>query len=239
LFQGIVVNLNLRDATQFLTFWLGDRFEFPTALVLDDWGRGATAFFDIGANYGFYSFYMYSKFPELPIYSFEPNPETFGFMQEIINNNMIKNVYIFQSGLGSCSGALELHPGIDDSGQSTFLPHPEFVNRSSGKVQITPFDKFVTEENLSAPQRPQYIAKIDVEGMEYDVLTGMQRALENKWFKGLVVEMLDSNIALSGHSRQDIIDYLNSSGYKPISEQYLIKKYGRVNTANLFFTTDL
>jgi len=38
LFPGIIVKLNLKDLTMRATFWQGDRFEFPTAAVLGDWG---------------------------------------------------------------------------------------------------------------------------------------------------------------------------------------------------------
>jgi len=38
LFPNIFVELNLQDLTQRSTFWMGDRFEYPTSQVFKTWG---------------------------------------------------------------------------------------------------------------------------------------------------------------------------------------------------------
>ena len=87
LFPGIKAALDLRDETQRTTYWFGTRFEEPTPQVLQEWSAGATCFFDIGSNYGFYSFLLYSSAPHLRIYPFEPNPASFQRMTEIQSRN--------------------------------------------------------------------------------------------------------------------------------------------------------
>jgi FkbM family methyltransferase len=234
LFPQIYVKLNLKDLTQQATFWQGDRFEYPTACVLRDWGD-ITSFFDIGANYGFYCYFMLSNHPDLQAYAFEPNPETHTILAKIKNDNNLDRLCDFQLGLGSQVGEFDLHPGLNDSGHSTFLPHPELFHKSLGKIKITTFDQWLIDEKLKIPKRPEWIAKIDVEGMEYDVLLGMQAALKSKVFKLLVIEILDHTLALAGRRPEDIIFILDSFGYKPISKSRLLRKYGRINTANVFF----
>src|SRR5438270_7417923 len=74
----IHAHLDLRDATHRGTYWQGNRFEWPTAAVLEKWsGSGATHFFDIGSNYGFFSFLLISRYPRLCVHAFEPNRNTF------------------------------------------------------------------------------------------------------------------------------------------------------------------
>ena len=66
LFPGIHVQLDLRDLTQRTTYWQGDRFEYPTPSILSGWAaQGAERFFDIGSNYGFFSYYMLSHHRKL------------------------------------------------------------------------------------------------------------------------------------------------------------------------------
>lgn len=233
LFPDIYITFNLNDLTQQATFWQGERFEYPTTKILKSWG--GEAFFDIGANYGFYSYFMTSYFKNMEIYSFEPNPKTFAVMKKIVDENSLNNFHAFNQGLGSSPGELYLHPGLEDSGHLTFLTHPEFVHNSHGREKITTFDQWCIDQKLVFPKRPEWMAKIDVEGMEFDVLLGMKKALEVTAFKGIVIEVLEHTLALAGHKPEDIFNFMNTVGYKPISAQSLIQKYGYMKTANVFF----
>ena len=67
----------MREEVQATTYWFGTRYEAPTPHILRRWGKDAQLFFDIGANYGFFSFFMHGVRPDLPIHAFEPNPKTF------------------------------------------------------------------------------------------------------------------------------------------------------------------
>jgi len=200
-------------------------------------GGGANRlFFDIGSNYGFYSYLMSYYFPEMNCYAFEPNPKTFGFLNEmIISNNLVDKILPSNIGLGDKKEFLALHPGVEDSGHSTFLPHPEFKDSSIGTIEINTFEDWIASKNLILPTDPQWIAKIDVEGFELNVLKGMQTALRNKSFIGISVEILEHTLALNNSKPSDIEEFLNEFEYIKISNNQLIKKYKRINTANSFF----
>jgi len=233
LFPNIIVKLNLKDLTMKATFWQGDRFEFPTAAVLKGWG--GEKFFDIGANYGFYSLFMLHKINKIMVYAFEPNPSTYERLKIIRQNNNLERLQLFHCGLGSQSGQFDLHPGINDSGHSTFLQHPEFVNNSIGKVNILTFNQWIDVQEIKLPNHPEWIAKIDVEGMEFDVLLGMQKALEARAFKGIIVEILEHTLNLADHTPEDIYNFMQNVGYQPLNNKKLTLRYGRINTANVFF----
>jgi FkbM family methyltransferase len=228
LFPKIKLNLNLNDATQRTTYWQGSRFEFPTPKVLASWGKNAEIFFDIGANYGFYSYWMLYSCPNILVYSFEPNPKTYAILKDAKQNNDLSRLRVFQTGLGKDAGMFDLHPGIEDMGHSTFLPHPDFVHSTIARIPILPFDKWREQIKLVLPKKPEWIAKIDVEGLEFKVLEGMEKALSAQAFKGISIEILEHTLALCGDSPQNIFSFLESHNYKPIS---------KVNsrTANVFF----
>ena len=233
LFPKIKVTLNLKDLTHRATFWQGERFEFPTTRILKLWG--GSSFFDIGANYGFYSFFMLTTFPDIQVYAFEPNLSTYNHILQIKEDNDSKSLQIFNIGLGSKETEANLYLGGDDSGHSTFLDHPDFLSILAEKVKISTFDQWRVDQNLDLPKQPEWVAKIDVEGMEFDVLIGMKNALEMKAFKGIIIEVLDFTLALANRKSKDIFNFMNSVGYKPINEADLLSRYGRINTANVFF----
>lgn len=236
LFPDVYVQLNLHDLTQRSTFWQGERFEFPTAYVLESWG--GKSFFDIGANYGFYSLFALTKFPGIFVFAFEPNPSTYGHMLQIKKDNGLKRLKQFQTfniGLGSRATEANLYLGRNDSGHSTFLVHPEFLDQSIRKIKIETFDQWREDQKLALPKRPEWMAKIDVEGMELDVLVGMKKTLTAKAFKGILVEVLDFTLSLANHKPKDIFNFMKSVGYTPIDRADLLRRYGRINTDNIFF----
>jgi len=160
---------------------------------------------------------------------------TFRHLESTKSANSLDRLNIFNCGLGSKREYLELHPGVDDSGHSTFLNHPEFACLSVGKIPITTFDTWTQDHQISYPDNSAWIAKIDVEGMELSVLRGMESALTRKAFKGICIEVLKHTLALNGHQPEDIFQFLDKFGYHPITQEKLITKYGRISTMNVFF----
>ena len=126
LLPNLFVNLYLPDEVQRATYWQGERFEHPTIPVLTQWVEGgAKRFFDIGSNYGFFSFALITKFPHLRADAFEPNPRTFFHLEEIKTDNQLNRLAIWNVGLSDHRDTLRLRRGISDSGHSTFGDHPQ------------------------------------------------------------------------------------------------------------------
>jgi FkbM family methyltransferase len=228
LFPGVHAELDLSDGTQRSTYWQGERAEYPTAPVLHGWARdGATAFFDIGANYGFFSFMMASRHPSLDVYAFEPHPVTYRRLDGIREANALDKMRAYNIGLGDAPALLTLHPGVSDAGHSTFLPHPE-LHGAIDQVAVRPFDEWRRAQGLELPAQPSWVAKIDVEGFEVPVIEGMRDTLESRAFIGLVVEVLPYTLALGGRQPSDVMDAMAAVGYIPAAQK-------RVKTDNVFF----
>lgn len=187
-------------------------------------------FFDIGANYGFYSLYMLTTFPDLQAYAFEPNPLTYNHILQIKNDNCLELLQVFNIGLGSNTEEADLHPGIDDSGNSTFMEHPEFLDSSVWKVEIKTFEQWRCEQKLEMPRRPEWVVKIDIAGMELHVLLAMKEALQAKAFKGLAIEVLEHTLVLASHKPEDIFNFVSSVGYRLLDKMSLLRIYSRINT---------
>ena len=238
IFPNIHINLSLKDLTQQSTFWMGDRFEYPTSHIIRKWGGNSEClFFDIGANYGFYSYLVCSYFEKrVKCYAFEPNPKTFSLLLETIKKNDLLNTIIPENiGLSNKIEKLILHPGINDSGHSTFLPHPELKKYSTEPIELKTFDIWRIEKKIKLPPNPKWIVKIDVEGLELNVLQGMVNSLKNQSFIGIVIEVLDYTLSLNYNKSSDIEQILNYYGYRKITKQEILSIYRKINTMNSFF----
>lgn len=218
LVPGIRVDLDFRDETMRATYWQGGRFEDPTGRLLGEWAKvGATRFFDIGSNYGFFSHLLLSHSPRIEVHAFEPNPKTFAVLESIKKANSLARLHTLNIGLDDQRTRLSLHPGISDSGHSTFGDHPDLAGHSLGEIEVLPFDEWRREAGLPLPPNPQWIAKIDVEGFEARVLRGMAEALRAQAFAGLVIEVNEFTLQFCGSSPAEVRTILSGFGYRPLS----------------------
>lgn len=221
LFPGIWVELDLGDLTQRTTYWQGRRYERPTAGVLCQWARDprCTGFFDIGSNYGFYSFMILSQSP-LEVHAFDPNPHNYMGVRNAKARNNLVSLHPHHLGLSDKNETLVLHHGVIDRGHSTFLVNPGLGNPASSECTVERFDDWLLKQpGLTPPDGTCcWIAKLDVEGFELNVLRGMERNLRAGRFIGLVVEMNAYTLSLAGTSCEEVKTFLAACGYVPYED---------------------
>lgn len=236
LVEGIRTSLNLKDSTQLATYWQGHRFEYPTGDILTQWTDSYDAmFFDIGSNYGFFSYLLASRHQGLKIHAFEPNPLTYAKLVAIKNRNNLIHLHPWNIGLGKENTKLTLHQGNEDSGHSTFGTNPKLAGNSIGEVEIFTFDEWLLKQEINLPATPQWVAKIDVEGFELNVLQGMTKALTKKVFKALSIEINDYTLGFCGTSANEIFAFLHDKGYQPLNKTDQRKRWPLANAPNAFF----
>jgi FkbM family methyltransferase len=134
-------------------------------------------FFDIGANIGSYSL-IASEQPDSQVYTFEPHPVTFDMLLENIELNNRYNVKLFNIALGNQNDRAFL---TNIAGSS--INHIEPESRENTVSIIMKRADLFCKENGVIPK----VVKIDVEGFEYDVLTGFGEYL--KEVRLLFIEM--------------------------------------------------
>jgi FkbM family methyltransferase len=223
LVPGIRIDLDMRDNVQKETFWHGGRHEpHLRRALLDLCSSGATAFFDIGANFGFFSYYLLAHVPGLEVHAFEPGERYPAQMLETKRKNGLDRFHIHRMGLGDVQGVLELLVDPVNSGNSSFMAgHPnrlEGVQPVAQKVPVMAFDDWVEQEGPAAPATPSWVAKIDVEGFEMRVLTGMRKSLTRGYFKAVAMEVFGKTLALSGATPANVFDFMQAAGFTGYDE---------------------
>lgn len=177
--------------------------------------------FDVGANIGTFTTWMAKAFPKGKVYSFEPQREIFQMLCGNAAINNLYNVYTHNIGLGSNNCLIEFDEAnyFKPSDFGTFtLNTNACVERTKNSivVEIFTLDYFVETFKIKKID----LLKIDVEGMDLDVLIGATKTIK-KHFPVIFIEHSNNIKSII----EDIKNFLDQFeyGYETIGNNLLCK----------------
>ena len=172
-------------------------------------------FLDIGANSGYFSFYLANKFKNLKVKAYEPNPEAFEKFKKTLIKNSFENIEIFNYGLSDIEKKVKMitwYKHGHAKTNSVILEDNHDINNS--KIFDT---NLKVGDQLFNYKNKKLCIKIDVEGHELSVLRGLAKNLnENKCI--ILVESGDVKFG-------DVNDFLLKNNYKKIFKSKLRLDY--------------
>lgn len=148
-------------------------YERPFLKFLENHLCNSRTMLDVGANIGNHSVYLSRTFER--VVSFEPNPTALEYLHQHKEMNDCANLTICEVGLGKENASLPFlqDPG-DNLGMSHFLQETDDPSGATSCLSIRIGDQMVEELDI----RDVDYVKIDVEGFELDVLTGLRTTIE-------------------------------------------------------------
>ncbi len=163
----------------------GEFYEQEELSIISKHWRADGAFVDIGANVGNHTVFV-SKFLETPkLIVFEPNPPAVTILQLNLLLNQCDRVdrNFLGLALGSVEGLVNMVPDPvhhDNLGGNSTMPDPQ------GEVVVVAGDTLLAHERVA-------FLKIDIEGMELDVLHGLRQTI-TRWRPNIFIEVRDKNV---------------------------------------------
>jgi FkbM family methyltransferase len=204
----------LSRASERFSYFIGRFYEHGLQLLLMELIRAGDRVVDVGANIGEISLLCARLVgPGGVVDAFEPNPRCADRIASVIARNRISNIRLHRKGLASVEAELCLAVPSNNSGEGTFA-HGE-VPECGPDVRLETFrvPVGVGDEELAADPRPVAFIKIDVEGFEHDVLTGLSRTLVEH--KPLVTtEVVGEHLARAGKTPADLFALMDQLGYE-------------------------
>ena len=149
---------------------------------------------DIGANFGFYSFAL-SKIGFRKIISLEPNPIVYDLMVKNFKRNNLINVISLPYGIYNKTKELALsYPSHADKiieKKADRYSSGSYSLKGEGKESVfCKFKKFIDAREVNKINKCDLI-KIDVEGVEVEVLKEIEPLLQN--YKPIIILELNNN----------------------------------------------
>ena len=178
--------------------------------------------FDVGANKG-QSIRLFQKwFPKSKIYSFEPNPKLFSYLEKKCKKN--KKTTLFKFALSNENGTKPFNENVFDSSSTL-----ETVNTNSTYLQKKSRLLGIPSENLIVKTYPVMVRKlsdviqelniksidfikIDVEGHELNCLKGLFDGL-NARIKCVQIEAQSNDLYINNDHLNEIFDLMKRNGF--------------------------
>lgn len=176
LFTGQKIYANSRDSSISPHIILDGIWEPEITNVFRSYLHEGSVVLDIGANIGYFGIISGASRPE-QIHFFEPNPKLVPLIRKSLSVNGLMSISVVNPvGVGGKETRLSLNLIGDYLGSSSFVADtPNSEEKSSIIVPVTTVDSYSKEHNLKKID----IVKIDVEGFEPEVYTGMKNTIKN------------------------------------------------------------
>jgi FkbM family methyltransferase len=182
-------------------------------LTLSKYEIRLSTILDVGANIGQFAMSASFCFPDAAIYSFEPIPDA--FLQLTKNIRHKPNIKAFNCVLGDSRRRDSFYRNEFTQVSSLYkIDHrndnPNYNQRKTMivEVDVFPLDDFVADLQIKTP----VLLKMDVQGMEKEVLLGSKRTLEVIEFillEAPFVPLYENQLLFD-----ELNDYMRSIGYK-------------------------
>jgi FkbM family methyltransferase len=170
--NGCLVNVDTRNFIEYKIFAEGGYENYMSALI-KQYLKPNTSFLDVGANIGIHSLSA-ATITDAQIYAFEPIAFIREKLEKNISLNKYPNIKVVPLALSDEKKVIKTTYSELSSNQGTF----SISNEENGTVSINCVkgDDFVVENKISNIS----VIKIDVEGFEYAVLSGLAETIKNQ-----------------------------------------------------------
>jgi len=150
-----------------------------------------------------------SKFkPDAQIFSFEPIPETYSFLNSNIEINNLKNINSYNFGFSDVEGTFDFHFDATNSVNASLANLTDSKCTSKVTCNVKRLDEFIKNMNIKVN-----FIKCDVEGAELLVFKGGTDLIK-KDYPIIFTEMLRKWTKKFNYHPNDIIKFFSNLGYK-------------------------
>lgn len=192
-FGKLYLRDNFGDITNLTDLLCREIYRLPRA-------GGEGVVLDVGANIGMAAVWFAVRYPRRPIHCFEPLAEN----TRLVSLNA-PSARVNMVAVGAARGTVSL--AVDSDGvMASSIPYARAAEHR--EVRVIPLDDYVSEQGIEKIA----VMKIDVEGMELDVLSGAQLALTRT-----------DQVAIETHGEtrhKDVLQRLTGAGFAIERESY-------------------
>jgi FkbM family methyltransferase len=210
---------------------LGFKSRDPFVIMRNLIASDSPLIFDVGAHVGLAAQRYRELFPSAMIHCFEPFPESFAELGKAVG--ALAPIELHNFALSAKEGEAEFSVNRNSATNSLLASdgHAEIYwhgdapkTTGSLSVQTKSLDGFVREQSISQID----ILKMDVQGGEYDVLTGAAELLGRQAIGLIYMELITAPTYLGQHRIREYLELFDGAGYELFDLYNFGRNHGRL-----------
>ena len=161
----------------------------------------------MGANLGYYTALAARAVgPNGRVLAVEPDPDSFGYLEQTIAANAVGNVQAFPVAASDAPATLPLYISTDNRGDNRLYASGE--DRPQVEVTARPLDALLRENKIDTVD----LIKIDVQGYEPKVIAGLRETIAASPNLTLLTEFWPQGIDEAGEDANEFLQTLRELG---------------------------
>ncbi|MFL2942661.1 MAG: FkbM family methyltransferase [Limisphaerales bacterium] len=169
--------------------------------------RDGITFLDVGANLGYYTALAARAVgPNGRVLAVEPDPDSFGYLEQTIAANAVGNVEAFPVAASDTPAMLPLYISTDNRGDNRLYAPDE--ERPQVEVEARPLDALLRESKIETVD----LIKIDVQGYEPKVIAGLRETIIASPNLTLLTEFWPQGMTEAGGDANEFLQTLRELG---------------------------
>lgn len=186
----------------------------PEEAFLEGLSLEGDTVFDVGGYEGIFTLFFARRVgPAGAVVTFEPNPRNYQRIVENIRLNGFANAQVRQVALGSAPGRASLVFPNDETARGSLEHHIADTIRQEKHVNAIEVDVDTLDHQVALGVPEPDFVKLDVEGLERDVLEGMRGLLARRHPR-LYIEVHGADAARKLENVTSVVEFLWQAGYK-------------------------
>ncbi len=169
--------------------------------------------YDVGANIGMVTILIAARHRDarVVVHAFEPEPRHAAELSTNAALNNLSDIHVHEIALGADPGKLELFVDADLGSGGHSLVQGHTPAAEAHEVDVQRGCDFARDHGVEPD-----VVKIDVEGWEFDTLTGMDELFASGRIRELLVELHPHTLNQRGQSPESIRTWLADRGYHSV-----------------------
>jgi FkbM family methyltransferase len=214
---GVTLRLHPEDGLQYI---LAKRSHFdnvPTLEVVRQRVQPGMTVIDVGANYGQFAVFAALLVGERGcVHTFEPTSSSFERLQANVHhmNGLGERMHLNRSAVGNRIGSATIYE-YSCSAFNSLKPHTMFVvdrpiePTHTETVPLITLDKYCADHEI----RQIDLLKVDVEGLEVEVLEGCQSLMKKKSIRCIIFEISQMPAEGAGYPPVRVLEAVQQMGF--------------------------
>ena len=189
-------------------------------------------FIDVGANIGYFSLIAAKLIGDSgEVFAFEPDKNNFSLLQKNINVNGYKNITAIKKAVSDKVGTAKFYLEKENLCAHSLTPK---INCDFIEIEMISLDEYFKDKKIDPVRGHSFktttlvkqkdfasngvdVVKIDVEGMEPAVLSGMEKLIKANESMAIITEYYPKAILNAGYSPKDYLESLKKKGFRLVN----------------------